>query len=314
MDPLQALLIGVVAPGAVALLIVFGLRRVWRREDPMGLPAAAGIALAAGFALAFALILGVPDLPPVDVTQVAPWVGLALAPFGFLTRGRGIATAVVGGLVGLFLTWPLHKGEPGLLVAFSAAIALTFVALERGLDAALAKADPRGGALAVTVLVAGAAAAILFSDIASLAQVTGGLAAATGAVFTLGLWRPAAADLRRAAPVVAGVLATNLWSASLYANGRYEVLALIALAPLVLASLLRLTTKKPRALLAIARPVAFVVVPVAVAAALAGTTYFATSDAPIDVPAATAVVPATGAGAAPAKAAPADGYDPGYGY
>lgn len=80
MDPLQALLIGVVAPGAVALLIVFGLRRVWRREAPMALPAAAGIALAAGFALAFALILGVPDLPPVDVTQVAPWVGLALAP------------------------------------------------------------------------------------------------------------------------------------------------------------------------------------------------------------------------------------------
>lgn len=309
MEPLQALLIGVVAPGALTLLLVVALRRPWAKTA-LPLPGAAALGIAAGFALGFALILGWPGLPPVDVTQVAPWVVLALAPLGFVAapRMRGFATGLLGLTVGVFLAAPLYGGEPGLLIAFAVLITLTFVVLERGLDRALEQTDPRGGALATTVLAAGAAAAILFADTASLAQVTGGLAAATGALFTLGLWRKEAAQVRRAAPVIAGILATNLWSASLYANGRYEAIALIALAPLALA-LLSPWAAAP-AWRAIARPVALVTLPVALAAALAGTTYFghdevaAASTPSIEVPA---------SGATPADQ-PVDGDDPGYGY
>lgn len=281
MNPLELLLIGVVAPGALALALMVALTRPWRAEGA-AVPGAAAIALAAGYALGFALILGWPALPPLDVTHASPWAALALAPVAFVggeraSRWRALWSGALGLGLGLFLAAPLHAGALGEHLGVAALVALTSVSLERGLDRGLAKADPRGGALAVIVLVTGASLATLFGDVASLAQVTGALAAAVGAIFTLGLWRKRAADLRRASPVIAGVVALNLWSAALYGNGRFEAVALIALAPLAIALIPR-RMLGGRVLAAVVRPVALIALPVVLAAALSGQRYFAGLD------------------------------------
>lgn len=290
MDPIQALLDGVLAPAILAGVIVLVLRRPWRAEASS--PAAAGLAIAAAFALAFALILGWPAFLPVDVTQAVPYVAVALGAVAFLGRGRALATAAIGLATGLYLALP--QGDTGAVVLYAALVAATLVVLERGLDRVATTLAPRAANAVALVVVSGAALAILFSDTASLAQTTGALAAGLGALFTLGLWRPALADVTRAAPVIAGVLATTLWSTTLYANGRPEVLAIIALSPWLVAALVRSTG--PR-LLSVLKPVLVVTVPIALAATIAGMRYFAEPE--------------------PASAPPADkadAYDPGYGY
>ncbi len=293
MDPIQALLDGVLWPAVLAGVIALVLRRLWRAEPSW--PAAAGVAIAAAFALAFTLILGWPAFLPVDVTQVVPYVAVALGAVGFLARGRGLATAVIGIATGLYLAWP--RADAGAIALHTGLVAATFVVLERGLDRVATTLAPRTANAVSLVVVSGAALAILFSDTASLAQTTGALAAGLGALFTLGLWRPAAADITRAAPVLAGVLATNLWSTTLYANGRPEVIALIALAPWVVALLVR--SSGPR-LVAIIKPALIVTVPIAIAATIAGMRYFA-EPTPVEA------APAT-------PGAKADDYDPSYGY
>ncbi len=296
MDPMQAILFGVVIPGAIALALVAALR---------GAP---GVGLAAGYGAAFALLLGWPGLLPVDVTQVSPWVAVVAAGIAILNKGRAVATGALGLALGVFLARPLFADAPGLLLLVAAAVALSVVVFERGLDRELGKAEARGGALGTTILISGASLTVLFSDIASLAQVTGALAAATGAVFALGLIWPKRADLQRASPVIAGIVMTNLWSATLYANGRWEVLALIALAPL-LSSLFK---RPAKTLAAIAAPAAILAVPVALAAVLAGSQYLRDPEPeaaaqPSATSETTATSPSTTTPSAPA-------YDPDYGY
>ncbi len=302
MNPLELLLIGVVVPGALALALMVGLTRPWRTQGA-AVPGAAAIALAAGYALGFGLILGWPALPPIDVTHASPWVALLLAPLALIggeraSRWRMLGTGALGLGTGLFLLSPLYGDAPATLVALAALVALTFVVLERGLDRGLAKADPRGGALAVIVLVTGASLATLFGDVASLAQVTGALAAAVGATFVVALWRGRVVALRHAAPVVAAVVALNLWSAALYGNGRFEAIALIAVAPLVIA-FVPARWLGGRVLAAIARPAALVALPVVAAALLAARAYFAEPIA---------------ADATTAPDAESERYDPDYGY
>lgn len=292
MNPLDALLHGVVLPGALAAALYLVLSRTPRLAR-----AATTAALGGAYVLGFALLLGLPELVPVDVTQVSPWVGLALVPAALLPRGRTAVTAAVGFAIGLFLGAPLYGSTPAALLAWAALVALTFAVIERGLDRGLAHSDPRGGALATILLVSGAAAAILFADTASLAQTTGALAAAVGALFALGLIKRDAADMRRAAPVIAGVIATNLWSAALYGGGRYDVIALIALAPVAVGLV---TRRAPAAstLGAIARPALAAALPVVIASILAGRSYLASE--PDEAPSAADET--------------AEGYNPDYGY
>jgi len=227
-------------------------------------------------------------------------------------RVRALATAALGLGLGLFLTGPLD--DVGLRVGVVALVTASTVALERGLARLSAQVDPRGAALAHIVLVSGAALAILFSDTASLAQATGGLAVGLGALFALGLLWPRAAVLTRAAPVVAIILAANLWGTTLYANGHPAVLAALTLAPL-LVSLLPLATPR-RVLLRIAIPATLLGIPIAAATAWAGARYFAPSDsdAPTSKAPASAADPAAPATAADPAAPAKPAYDPDYGY
>ncbi|TNF28648.1 MAG: hypothetical protein EP329_17460 [Deltaproteobacteria bacterium] len=305
MDPVQAGLIGVVAPSVAATALILLLRRPWGSANAA--PWATGLALAVAYGVAFALILGWPSLPPIDMTHATPWlvipaVGIAFLPLR-VAKGRALATAALGLLNAAMLLGPLagRSFDATELVLHALLIAASFAALQTGIERATAELDPRAGVLAALTLVSGAAAAILLSDIASLAQVTGGLAAGLGALFALGLWRPELARVTHAAPVIATVVGGTLWGAVLYANGRYEVAVLLAITPLVLWAL-RSTLARPRRLLArLAVPALIALVPVGAAAGLAASAYFADSSEQ--------VAPATD-GSAPAD----DGYDPNYGY
>jgi len=305
MDPVQAGLIGVVAPSVAAAALILLLRRPWGAANAA--PWVAGLALAVAYGVAFALILGWPSLPPVDMTHATPWlaipaVGVAILPL-CAAKGRTLATAALGLLNAAMLLGPLagRSFDAPQLVLHALLIAASFAALQTGLERATAKLDPRAGALAALTLVSGAAAATLLSDIASLAQVTGGLAAGIGALFALGLWRPELARVTQAAPVVATIVGSTLWGGVLYANGRYEVTLLLAVTPLVLWAL-RSTLARPRRLLVrLAVPALVALIPVGAAAGLAAKAYFADSSEQS--------APATD-GSAPAD----DGYDPNYGY
>lgn len=307
MDPIQMLLIGVIAPGALALgvvaLVLFTqarFRGVSLREQAARPSPATGAALAAGYGLAFALILGWPALLPVDVTQVGPWLALAAVPLGFLAgRRRAVAVTALGLAVGLFLAGPAHAGVA--LAGHAALVALTFGVLDVGLARVVQRTDSRGGAVAIVVFLSGAAAALMLSDTASLAQTVGGLAAATGALMVAGFLGRGLADLRHATPVLAAVVATNLHAVTLYASGRYEVLTLLALAPLALAFVLLRLRRREGRLFGFAAPAALIALPIALAGALAARSYFAE---PTPEPA------ASGAGVSPGDSGGADyGYD-----
>jgi|GEM_PF-3024367 len=308
MDPVQALLIGVLAPAFAAIALVLLLRRPWAAR-PAAAPWATALALAASYGVAFALILGWPQLPPVDMTHATPWliifaVGVSILPLE-AGRARTIATAVLGLLNGSILVAPLagRVFDAPMVVLHVALVAATFTALQTGIERALRDVDARGGTLAVTTLVAGAAAATLLSDIASLAQIMGGLAAGLGALFALGLWRPPLARVAQAAPVVATIVGGTLWGAVLYASGRYEVVLLIAATPLILWALRPTLARPTRALTKLAVPALVALLPVGAAAAIAAGGYFGEPEAEV-APASTA----------DDGAAADEGYDPNYGY
>ena len=153
MDPIQALLDGVLWPAVLAGVIALVLRRLWRAEPSW--PAAAGVAIAAAFALAFTLILGWPAFLPVDVTQVVPYVAVVLGAVGFLARGRGLATAALGIATGLYLAWP--RADAGAIALYTGLVAATFVVLERGLDRVATTLAPRTANAVSLVVVSGAA-------------------------------------------------------------------------------------------------------------------------------------------------------------
>ncbi|PKN56676.1 MAG: hypothetical protein CVU56_14970 [Deltaproteobacteria bacterium HGW-Deltaproteobacteria-14] len=309
MDPVRALIDGVLAPVLVAAVVVLAIRRPWRsgRADTRGW--GVGIALAAAYGIGFALVLGWPALPPVDVTHATPWLAIVAAAIAALPARaaalRRAAVGILGLLTGALLVSPLlDHGLGGASAALHVfLVGATFVLVDGGLERALTGLEPRAGALAVTTLTGGGAVAVLLSDVASLAQVTGGLAAGLGALFALGLWRPAAADVTRATPVVAAVLASTLWSAVLYANGRYEVVALLAASPLVLWRVGPAVARTRRAIVALAIPTLVILLPIGAAAGLAARAYFAepaAETAPLAVP--------------DSDSPAADGYDPNYGY
>lgn len=293
MDPIGLALNGVVLPGALALGIVgvFAAtggrgegspRRTWRE---LAAPRWAGLAVAAAFSLGFALTLGWPALPPVDVTQVGPWAALAAVPLAWLPgRWRALATGVIGLGLGLFLASPLHSG--GALMAQALFIGASVLAMERGLTWLGRDQRAREGGLATLVFVSAAAAVILMSDTASLALVTGGLAAGLGALVVTGFIVPGFGRIGAAAPVLAVVLGTHLHSAALFANGRYDTLVVVALAPLATVLLIgRPWVRAPRPTTAratgfrLALPAALMLIPLGAATAVSATRYFGASTA-----------------------------------
>lgn len=280
MDPIQVALTGVLAPAVLAgvVLVVAALffRRTGAGLKDLEAPRWAGIALAAGFGLGFALTLDWPALPPVDVTQVGPWAAVFAAPLGFLSgRWRGAATGALGLGLGLFLAAPTQTG--GELVATGLLVAGVAVAIERGL--ALIGDEGRAGVLVGLVFVSGVAAVVLLSDTASLAVTTGGLAAGLGAALTMSLIAPGLGAVSRAAPVIALVATTHLFGSTLYAGGSLGPVLVLAVAPLVVA----LGVRFGRPLQGVRRalvPAVLVGVTVGGAGAWAASRYLAEEEAP----------------------------------
>jgi len=306
MDPIRALLLGVVAPAVLALVLALVLGG-WRRAEPSRFSATAAVALAASYVLGWALILGLPKLMPVDVTQATPWfvvLGALLAwPLGKLGVGpRVLVSLLLGACIAVWLTSPLVPGTFDTMAAalHGVAVTATFVVFDIGLRAVLPAIDPRGGAIAVVLLVTGVSLAVLFSNVASLAQVVGALAAGLGALIALGLWRRSAAELTSATLVIATVLTTSLWSGKLYAEGDYLVIAVLVALPLVLLASARWLARPRRPLLALALPGLVIVIPLAAITYLASQVYFARGEA---------------RSSASEMTKPSDdGYDPSYGY
>lgn len=280
MDPIKVALTGVLAPavlaGVVLLVAAFFGRRAGSGLKDLEAPRWAGVALAAGFGLGFALTLEWPALPPVDVTQVGPWAAVFAAPLGFLPgRWRAVATGALGLGLGLFLAAPTQSG--GELVLTSALVVGAVVAMERGL--ASIGDEGRAGVMVSLVFVSGVAAVVLLSDTASLAVTTGGLAAGLGALFTMSLVAPGLGAVGRAGPVIALVAATHLFGSTLYAGGSLGPVLVLAVAPLVVA----LGVRWGRPLQGLRRalvPAVLVGVTVGGAGAWAASRYLAEDEAP----------------------------------
>lgn len=280
MDPIKVALTGVLAPAVLAGVVLLVAALVGRRAGSglkdLEAPRWAGVALAAGFGLGFALTLEWPALPPVDVTQVGPWAAVFAAPLGFLPgRWRAVATGALGLGLGLFLAAPTQSG--GELVLTSALVVGAVVAMERGL--ASIGDEGRAGVLVSLVFVSGVAAVVLLSDTASLAVTTGGLAAGLGAVFTMSLVAPGLGAVGRAGPVIALVAATHLFGSTLYAGGSLGPVLVLAVAPLVVA----LGVRWGRPLQGLRRalvPAVLVGVTVGGAGAWAASRYLAEDEAP----------------------------------
>jgi len=326
MDPLTIVLIGIVVPAAVALGVAvvgspFTARAPASEAGQRRGTLVTGLALAGAYAVVFGLLLGWPALPPVDVTQSSPWLALVAVALGVgLATARPAwrlaTTALFGVAIGAWLVSPLvpHALDGGLAALHVAFVAGVFVALDLGLRRGLDGLEPASGAGAVAAVAGGSALVVLLSDVASLGQVTGALAAAAGGLAALGLLRPRAVDARAASLVVAAILTTNLASAVLYAAGRIEVVALLALAPLSLVVARRWLTRSRRLLVRAVLPALVAGVPVAAAAAIAARAYLAPPAAPAHEGAAT---PASGSGTSGTGSGagePGSGYDPDYGY
>jgi len=107
MNPLDALLIGVLAPSAAASAIALGAGR----------HGAAGLGLGAGVLLVFIVLLGWPGLPPVDATHWAPLWAVAAGALGLWPKGRAEVgrVAVVGAVAAVASTTLVSVLSPHLL-------------------------------------------------------------------------------------------------------------------------------------------------------------------------------------------------------
>ena len=218
-----------VAPFAVAALAVALVRAAaGSRGD-----AWAGLAVIAGFASAYALILGAPPLPPRASAHKIAYVGVAAGLLGLaldLARARPplVRLAVAAGALAaaLWLIGPrLDVSNPANLLWPALPVLAVWLVVALRLEAQI------GAGLAAPVAVAVAAAALslvaLYGRSASIAQLAAALAAAV-AGYAVWSWPVQRMALSRAAVLGAGALFLGLATqALLFTKAQMPALALL---------------------------------------------------------------------------------------
>ncbi len=217
------------APFVVAALLTGVLRYLGGgRGDVIG-----GLALLAGFFAAYWLVLGAPAWPPRGASHKIAYIALGAGALGLLLDlGRipplGVRVVVaIGGLIGA--VWLMGArfdlGDPMTWLWPGLPIVLAWIAVLGRLEA---RCDDALAAPALLVVAAiGASLVALFGRSASIAQLSGALAAAT-AGYAIWNWPLARMDLARAGLFAAGAAWLGLMT-QLVLFTRAESWALLAL-------------------------------------------------------------------------------------
>ena len=217
------------APFVVAVLVAGVLRYLGGVRGAV----LAGLAVLAGFFVAYWLVLGAPAWPPRGASHKIAYIAAAAAALGLLLDlGRipplGVRIAVaVGGLAGaawlmgarLDVSDPMTWLWPGL------PIALAWIGVLGWLDSR--RTEPLAAPALLVVAAVGASFVALFGRSASIAQLSGALAAAT-AGYAIWNWPVARIDLARAALFAAGAAWLGLMT-QMFLFTRAEPWALLAL-------------------------------------------------------------------------------------
>jgi len=220
---------------AVAMLAT----RPWRRGRDLGGWGAA-IAVAGGFAIAFAHEFGVPTFPPTSAQQ---WLFFATLPLMLIAAAMGfvrskwfaiVASALVLGITPWLMLRKFTFDPPTVRAAWIMGAAAGMIVWWAGMEV-LARRG-RGGSLPLLLaLVVGVAAiAIINARIASLGRITGAMVVPLVIVSLAGAWSRGASVARGGMVAMAVLLGGLLVCGRLLSPDPLSLgeLALLALAPL----------------------------------------------------------------------------------
>ncbi|REK09946.1 MAG: hypothetical protein DWQ37_17755 [Planctomycetota bacterium] len=233
---------GFVLPGMVTggLLLAGwrGTRRRWSARESRSW--AGPLAVAAGFAAGYLALLGWPGFPPLDAVDWPLFLALPLAPLGLLdARWRldlpvrvllllaAVATAIV------LIAWPLLSAEGasegiGWRVVVATLVSMIFLV---PLDVMAVRAWAGRYAAIALAAAAPAAAVLMLSGSAKLGFAGGVLAVTQLAAWMAYVIQGRAAFARGCVLVFGTLMASLLWSASLYAELWTFDALLLGLAP-----------------------------------------------------------------------------------
>jgi len=217
------------APFVVAALLTGVLRYLGGSRSDIF----AGLALLAGFFAAYWLVLGMPAWPPRGASHKIAYIMLAAGGLGLLLDlGRipplGVRVVVAVGAVASAV-WLMGArfdfGDPMTWLWPGLPIVLVWIAVLGRLEARID--DDLSGPAMLVVAAVGASLIALFGRSASIAQLSGALAAAT-AGYAIWNWPVARMDLARAAMFAAGAAWLGLMTQMVLFT-RAESWALLAL-------------------------------------------------------------------------------------
>ncbi|GBC96277.1 hypothetical protein HRbin16_02079 [bacterium HR16] len=211
----QQLFWGALLPAAITFAVLVVSWRAWRRD---GVPTHWGtpLALALGYLFAHWRIIGLPiSFPPVDSNEWLFVVAIVVAVWGvvehFTSRrtllrdaGRAVLVVVISRLVLRPLMGNLWQGASATLWWLSLALGWW---LWWSVQARLSASVPGLSVPLVLSMVAGGGGfVLLWSNSSSLSQLSGAVAAVTGAMVPLMLWRSRVSIGSEGVAFVAGVL------------------------------------------------------------------------------------------------------------
>ena len=226
MDPITLLVQGVLLSAGIAALIVA------LSESP-GVGARAACA---GILTGVLAIDGLPSVPPVEATDLLPFLTLIGLVWG-QQRARLIPAAPLRLLVGVGLLWMMTAPQRQYTwstieaIQWIGGLSLGIAALWTLLVAGLQRSDPRGSGIALTVLIGVVALALGATGSARYGQLAGAVAATIGGMAAVGLWRPDSERLLEAVPSIALVIGALISAGLLFSDLPDTTAGLLVLAP-----------------------------------------------------------------------------------
>ncbi len=234
MDPIVAFLQGAVLPGTAVFVLVLAL--AWRGLDARAAAAGGALGAAAGYLAGYLALFGMPDFPAVRSVEWMPPVAVAGLLLGLtvLVRGQGPALTALAGvpLLGA-LGWMWYMIARGVLrttdfpwpatgvLAFGALVVLLFLALPAvRLVVPDREKTPRWPVtpFLLMVLATAVSLSLLASGSARVSQMTGIVAAGSGALGVAGLIAWTNPALPRAEGVLSVLLGFHLLLATWYSE------------------------------------------------------------------------------------------------